>query len=421
MERRVVGALLLTLGTISATGGVALAQESSLPGTGATGDISFVVAQYSTKTGPFWEKVVSECEAANPGLIINLEVPGWEQADDSTAPRIAAGTFPDLLNTATIWVPEWADAGAIQPVSDALVPAAVAADFVPALYEKSALYNGQSWGLPIAAASRGLFYNTDLFTAAGLDPAAPPVTWQEFKDAAVAIHDTTGEYGYAFDAKGVTAFRSFGFFLWNNGGDFFTDDGKAAFNSEAGVEALQFLVDLAATGATPDPSGILAEEVGNLFHAGKLGMFIDGNYQIAVTAGKNPDLQYGVTNAPIATADTPPVTWGVTDTLVAGKNADPARVQAVITCIYQPSVRTEFDVAEGLLPVLQSQAGDPAFADPKVQAFAKGLEAARFDPLNPKYSQMQELVKTAMQEAFTGEASPKDALDKAAAAFDALP
>lgn len=421
MNRRGIGAVLLTIGTIGVTAGGAAAQDGTLPGTGATGDISFVVAQYSTKTGPFWENVVAQCEAANPGLNINLEVLGWEQAHDSTAQRIAAGTFPDLLNTATIWVPEWADAGAIQPVSDGLVPADIAADFIPALYEKSALYNGQSWGLPIAAASRGLFYNTDLFTAAGLDPAAPPVTWEELKSAAVAIHDATGEYGYAFDAKGVTAFRSFGFFLWNNGGDFFTADGKAAFNSEAGVGALQFLVDLAATGATPDPSGILAEEVGNLFHAGKLGMFIDGNYQIAVTAGKSPDLQYGVTNAPIATADTPPVTWGVTDTLVIGTNADPARVNAVITCIYQPQVRTEFDVAEGLLPVLQSQAGDPAFADPKVQAFAAGLETARFDPLNPKYSQMQELVKTAMQEAFTGAASPKDALDKAAAAFDALP
>jgi multiple sugar transport system substrate-binding protein len=116
-----------------------------------------VVAEYSTKSGPFWEKIVNECEAANPGLNINLEVLGWEQAHDSTAQRIAAGTFPDLLNTATIWVPEWADAGAIQPVSDALVPPDIAASFIPALYEKSALYKGQSWGLPIAAATRGLF------------------------------------------------------------------------------------------------------------------------------------------------------------------------------------------------------------------------------------------------------------------------
>ena len=67
MERRVVGALILTVGTIGATGGVALAQDASLPGTGATGDISFVVAQYSTKTGPFWEKVVSDW-AMNSGL-----------------------------------------------------------------------------------------------------------------------------------------------------------------------------------------------------------------------------------------------------------------------------------------------------------------------------------------------------------------
>ena len=111
---------------------------------------------------------------------------------------------------------------------------------------------------------------------------------------------------------------------------------------------------------------------------------------------------------------------GRDDTLVVGKNADPARAKAVIDCIYQPSVRTEFDTAEGLLPVLSSQASDPAFADPKVQAFAKSLATARFDPLNPKYGQMQELVKTAMQEALTGASTPQAALDKAAAAFDAI-
>ena len=421
MHKRTAGALLVSLGSLGAAATGAMAQSPALPGSGATGDISFVVAEYSSKTGPFWEKVVQECESANPGLNINLEVLGWEQAHDATAQRIAAGTFPDLLNTATIWVPEWADAGALQPVSDSLVPADIKADFIPALYDKSALYNGQSWGLPIAAASRGLFYNTDLFTKAGLDPATAPLTWDDMKADAVAIHDKTGEYGYAYDASGTTAFRSFGFFLWNNGGDFFTDDGKAAFNSPEGVEALQFLVDLAATGATPDPSGTKAEDVGGLFQAGKLGMFIDGNYQIAVIADKAPDLQYGVAPAPIATPDTPPVTWGVTDTLVIGKNADPARAKAVITCIYQPQVRTEFDVAEGLLPVLQSQVSDPAFADPRIQAFAQSLQTARFDPLNPKYSQMQELVKTAMQEALTGASTVQAALDKAAQSFDALP
>jgi multiple sugar transport system substrate-binding protein len=379
-----------------------------------------VVAEYSTKTGPFWERIATECEAANPGLNINLEVLGWQQAHDSTAQRIAAGTFPDLLNTATIWVPEWKEGDAIQPVTDALVPADIKADFVPALYEKGAEIEGESWGLPIAAATRGLFYNTALFEAAGLDPATPPATWEDLKNAAVAIKEATGEFGYGHDAKGVQAFRYFGFYLWNNGGDFFTEDGKAAFNSPAGVEALQFLVDLNATGAMPDPTGTAIEDVEALFHAGKVGMMIDGNYQTAIIATNAPDLQYDVAAAPVQSAEDTPVTWGVTDTLVIGKNADPARVNAVITCIYQPRVRTELDVNEGFVPVLLSQAADPAFADPKTQTFIQTLESARFDPLHPKYSQMQELVKTAVQEALTGVATPQEALDNAAAAFDAL-
>lgn len=420
MKTRAAGGVLLSLGIVATASGAVLAQSQALPGSGATGDISFVVAQYSNKTGPFWEKVVSECEAANPGLNINLEVLGWQQAHDSTAQRIAAGTFPDLLNTATIWVPEWISGDALQPVTDDLVPPEIKADFVPALYEKGAEVDGQSWGLPIAAATRGLFYNTDLFTAAGLDPAKPPTTWDELKADAVAIKDKTGEFGYGHDAKGVQAFRYFGFYLWNNGGDFFTQDGKAAFNSPEGVEALQFLVDLNATGAMPDPTGTAIEDVEKLFHAGKLGMMIDGNYQTALLAADAPDVHYGVAAAPVQSTSDTPVTWGVTDTLVVGKNADPARVKAVITCIYQPRVRTELDINEGFVPVLQSQVTDPAFADPKIQAFIKTLETARFDPLNPHYSQMQELVKTAVQEALTGASTPQEALDKAAAAFDAL-
>lgn len=420
MNRRATGALLLSLGTIAVTAGGTAAQDLTLPGSGATGDISFVVAEYTAGTGALWEKVATACEAANPGLNINLEVLGWQQAHDQTAQRIAAGTFPDLLNTATIWLPEWVDGGAIQPVTDALVDPAVKDDFVQAVYEKGAVIDGVSWGLPIAAATRSLFYNKDLFEKAGLDPETPPATWEELKNAAVAIKEKTGEYGYGMDAKGVQAFRFFGFFLWNNGGDFFTEDGKAAFNSPEAVEALQFLVDLNAAGVMPDPTGTAIEDVNALFYAGKLGTMIDGNYQTTLIADKAPDLDYGVGLTPTSKAGADSVTWGVTDTLVIGKNADPARAKAVITCIYQPAVRTLFDVEIGGMPIMKSQASDPAFADPRTQVFIKSLDTARFDPMHPKYAQMQELVKTAVQEAMTGAATPQEALDKAAADFDAL-
>ena len=124
--------------------------------------LSFLAAEYSAKTLPFWEHVVADFEAANPDIDVTLEVVGWNTIHDLTAQRIAAGTMPDLVNTATIWVPEWVDAGAIRPLGADLVDADKQADFVPALFEKGAVYNGENWGLPIAAAARAILFNKGL-------------------------------------------------------------------------------------------------------------------------------------------------------------------------------------------------------------------------------------------------------------------
>lgn len=383
-----------------------------------SGELTFMVAEYSAKTGPFWQKLVDSFEAANPGVDVKLEVVNWQQMHDTTVQRIAAGAMPDLVNTATIWLPEWVDAGAIKEVTPELISDAVRADIVPSLLELGASYQGKSYGLPIAAAGRGLFYNEDLLKQAGYD--APPADWAAFKDAIVKIHDTTGQFGFGYDGKGVQAFRYFGYFLWNNGGDFFNEDGTAAFNSDAGVEALAYLVDLAGTGAVPAPAGNAIEDLEPMFKAGRLAMLIDGNYFAAAVRTDAPDLKLAAAAVPTSGADVAPVGWGVTDTLVIGNNAEPALVKAFIDHIYTTEARTEFDVNEGLLPLLKSQAQLPEFTgDPVTAAFVAQLGTYRFDPLHPNYAQMQELVKTAMQQALAG-TDPKAALDDAAASFNSL-
>ncbi len=384
------------------------------------GKLSFLAAEYSAASLPFWEKTVAAFEAANPDIDVTLEVVGWNTMHDTTAQRIAAGAMPDLVNTATIWVPEWVDADAIRPLDKELVTPEKQAEFVPALFEKGAAYKGQNWGLPIAAAARAVFYNDALMQQAGLDPKSPPKTWDEFKAATLALKEKTGAFGFAFDAKGVRSFRNFGFFLWNNGGDFFDENGKAAFNSPAGVEALSFLVELAKSGSVPDPLGTTLEDFQPMFEAGRVATMISGNFAIAGINKNAPDLKYSVGAVPTKTAETPAITWGVTDTLVISKNAPTEASRKFIDFIFSPAVRTEFDTAEGMLPVLNAQASEPAFQEEKIKAFLAMVPQSRFDPLHPNYNQMQELVKAAMQAAITGQADPKAALDKAAAEFDKL-
>lgn len=411
LNRRTTVKLLTASVALPLLAGGALAE-------GLSGKLSFMVAEYSAKTAPFWQKQVDSFKAANPGVEVTLEVVNWQQMHDTTAQRIAAGAMPDLVNTATIWLPEWVKADAIKEVSGDYVSDAVKADIVPSLFELGASYEGKSWGLPIAVGGRGLFYNTELMTQAGYDKA--PADWVGLKEAVAKVQEKTGQFGFGYDAKGVQAFRYFGFFLWNNGGDFFDAEGKAAFNSDKGVEALKFLVDLAGTKAIPAPAGTAIEDLEPMFKGGRLAMLIDGNYFATAIRTDAPNLKFNVAAVPISGAGVMPVAWGVTDTLVIGSNADPAITKAFIDHIYSTAARTEFDVNEGLLPLLTSQASLPEFTkDPVTAAFVAQLPAFRFDPLHPNYSQMQELVKTAMQKALTG-TDPKAALDEAAEAFNAL-
>jgi multiple sugar transport system substrate-binding protein len=89
--------------------------------------------------------------------------------------------------------------------------------------------------------------------------------------------------------------------------------------------------------------------------------------------------------------------------------------------MYQPENRTAFSKEVGDMPVTQDAATNPMFTDdPVTKMFVDLLPTARFDPLDPNYSKMQEFLRDDLQLAYLGEKTPKEALDDAAAKFDAL-
>ncbi len=86
-----------------------------------------------------------------------------------------------------------------------------------------------------------MYYNKDMFKAAGLDPEKPPVTWDEFLAAGKKL--THGnQYGTAvWLGKGDALQCMTDAFTFSGGGKIISDDGKKAlFNSAAGVAALNF-------------------------------------------------------------------------------------------------------------------------------------------------------------------------------------
>lgn len=119
---------------------------------------------------------------------------------------------------------------------------------------------GNVIGIGPGPESFGLFYNEDIFKKAGISPppskASEAWTWDEFVDVAKQLTvDTKGRTAKDadFDSKnikqyGVNASTWWGVysnFIYSNGGDFISEDGKTfALNQPEAVEALQKVSDL---------------------------------------------------------------------------------------------------------------------------------------------------------------------------------
>lgn len=130
---------------------------------------------------------------------------------------------------------------------------------------------GKIYGVPYTFSTPTLFYNADLFTAAGLDPKKPPTTWEETKQQALRIKQRTGKEGIAIECLGLYDWCWQGL-VRSNGGRVLSEDRRTAtFASPEGVGAATMWQDLVRSGAHPKLSG---NDVATAFQSGNLAMIL---------------------------------------------------------------------------------------------------------------------------------------------------
>jgi multiple sugar transport system substrate-binding protein len=162
---------------------------------------------------------------------------------------VVAGNGPDVVQLFYGWLDGFVAGKLIQPLpADQFPSAKIEEDFFPIV---SAMKRGDAYyGLPTAVRSLALFYNKKLMAEAGLDPAKPPQTLEEFVAVAekTTKRDGAGNLtseGFALDMAGQdhqwwreVLVRQFG------GAPYQPGDRKVAYDSEAGEKALAFYTDL---------------------------------------------------------------------------------------------------------------------------------------------------------------------------------
>jgi len=204
---------------------------------------------------------------------------------------LAGGNAADLFWLSQEYVAGYADKGALLDISDRLAgdtesPAAKLDDYFPSVLQ-TAQYDGNTYGLPWISQPLVLYYNPDLFTAAGVTPPDESWTWDTFKEAAAALTDpAAGVYGTTF-----SGWPPIQMFIWQAGGEVISEDlASSPLDSPEAIQAAEFYASIIYNEEyAPSEATITEQGFGEMAKAGKVAMFF---------GGAGDDLDYAHTKDP---------------------------------------------------------------------------------------------------------------------------
>ena len=399
--------------TVLRTAATALAL-AAMAGTASAQTVRVTVAEYSSLTGPYFEDAASAFEEANPGTDIQIEVVPWDVLLQRLTTDIAAGVNADLSIIGTRWLVDFVQEGIAAPLDD-FMDDAFRDRFIDVFLSPSVM-DGQTFGLPIAASARAMYYNRDLLEQAGLD--TPPDTWEELEEAARAISAIGDDIaGFGMQGSAIETDVYFYYAFWAHGGELVTADGRSGLDSPAGIAAATLYKQMIDEGLTqPGMTAFTREDVQNLFKQGRVGMMITAPFLAAQIASEVPDLNYGVGAIP-AGPDGIRGTYGVTDSIIMFENSQVKDTAwDFLDFIFTTDWRARFTGGEGFLPVQTAVAEMPDFADSEVlAAFTDLLPEARFAPVIAGWEEIAERTSVALQRIYLGEGEIEATLSAAAA------
>jgi ABC-type glycerol-3-phosphate transport system substrate-binding protein len=316
-----------------------------------------------------------------------------------------------------------------------------AADYVPFAWAETQ-YQGKTYALPFDTDARVLWYNKDLITAAGEDPAqldiskgAPTIDLVNKIADKITKKDASGNYdvvgwipGGPHEGGTPGAFDQGWHYTWGfiNGGKFADLAACKVTPTDPGVVAgYQFLYDWAkdhdpqaitrwvSTNLPPNPPAAQ-----NPFWTQKLGMTISGDWRIAEQQKYAPSHQYGFTYIPVPTAGMQSTTWagGWSVALIPDSKA---KDQAIKFMKYfaGPDGQRVYAKESTHMPTLNALLADSSLFDAQHAEFVKVLPTALNRPPLPVGAAYWDALTAAQGSVELNTKTPQEALQEVQSAI----
>lgn len=291
-----------------------LLDRSAQPAAGTT---VVTVRLWDERVAAAYRESFTEFSRTHPDIAVRTDVVSYATYFDTLRTEVAAGGGDDIFWLSSAYLAEYAANGKLMPVdSDPAWEPSVIDQFTR---------DGVLWAVPqLTDAGIALYYNADLLSAAGVDPASlGGLRWDPHGPdtlrpllARLTVGDRQWGYNAANDPQGIYLN-----YLGSAGGVFQQGD-SFAFDNPAAVDAFGYLIDLINTDHVAPPASDTntnGDFSRNQFLAGRIALFQSGTYNLATIAAQ-AGFRWGVAMLPAGPSGRVSVTNGIA---AAGNSASP--------------------------------------------------------------------------------------------------
>lgn len=387
MQKKIVGVISLALLSMFAF---------RVPAPSAT-TIEFWQFWTDAETKPVITQIVNDFEKRNPDIKVNLTDLTWANGHEKIVLAFASRSGPDVLELGSDWVAQFADAGHLADLSNAIVT-----DSSKFRGWGLATYNSKVYGWPWILGTRVIFVNRDLLKRAGFDSTFVPVNFTDLKKGVYKI-DSLGKeiYGWGSNtAEKHRLYKKFLPFFWSFGAKFFSDDGKyCLIASDFAIDALKLYKEL------HDSCGYVADQRGieDAFLEGKVGFIISGDWLLKRIELEKRKINFGTTLIPGTKFPGKSFLGGE---VLCINNASQKKEAAIrfIKFITTPENQVKFcTINRTPTPSSKEAHKDKYFtSNPNFLTFNKQIQLSINPPVDPDWVEMEDIIEKAVEESLFG-------------------
>ena len=349
-----------------------------------------------------YHSLIEQYEKENPEAEVKLVE--LAERDDHLArlsTAFAGGEPPDAFLINYREYSQFVARGAIEPIESLLTERGI--DFGD-YYEtplEAFTFDDELQCMPQNISSLVVYYNTKLFKKAGIDPPHDGWTWEEFRQAGIAL--TQGEVdGIGIEPQIIRLAP----FVWSNGGEL-TDDPEQptrfTLDDPAAREAFEFIVSLVRDdGSVPTEQEIAAQDPETRFINGKLGMLLSSRRDTPVFR-EVTGLKWDVLPMPQSQG---PAGILHSDAYCISAGADAKESAADFVAFAMSSEGQTLAALSGrTVPSLMEVSESGAFLDPSQppahsQVFLDAVDGMRFTPVLPTWPEIEDVAEEILTKAF---------------------